>query len=69
MYGGKIFQKTDDEGFFIYSFEKLKLGGFSVLNNTDKLCKGEIENVQTEYEKKFTDLGMKIYALVATKDN
>ena len=67
--GGSIFQKTDDEGLFKYSYDKFLEGGFTVFDNTEKLALGKIENVQTEYEKKFTDLGMKIYALVATKSN
>ena len=65
--GGSIYQKTDDEDFFNYSFDKFLEHGFKVVNITEGLNDGTLENVQTEYESKFRALGMKVYGLIATK--
>lgn len=64
---GSIYQKTDDKEFFEYSFNQFVKHGFKVENVSEKIEKGEMENVQTEYEKKFREQGMPIYALIATK--
>lgn len=64
---GSIYQKTDDKDFFEYSFNQLVKHGFVVENVSEKIEKGEMANVQTEYEKKFREQGMPIYALIATK--
>ena len=64
---GSIYQKTDDKGFFEYSFNQFLKHGFIVEDVSDKVDSGELENVQTEYEKKFRAQGMPIYALKATK--
>ncbi len=65
--GGKIYQKTDDKEFFLYSLEQFRTNGFLVEDCTEKIV-GDKDNVVTEYEKKFTDLGLKIYALTAIKN-
>ena len=65
--GGAVYQKTDDKGFFDYSFGKFIEHGFSVKDITDGLNDGTVSNVQTEYEGKFRALGMKVYGLIATK--
>lgn len=65
--GGKICLKTDDLGFYEYSFKKLLENGFEVENTTEKVNGGAVKNVLTEYEKKFKSLGLPIYYLVATK--
>ena len=65
--GGAVCQKTDDKPFFEYSFEKFNECGFAVEDVSDKIGDGTIENVMTEYEKKFRDLGMPIYGLIAKK--
>ena len=65
--GGKIYQKTDDLGFFKYSFSKFVEHGFLVEDVTEKLLSGEIDNVQTEYELKFKEKGISPYALIAEK--
>lgn len=66
MDNGKIYQKTDDKEFFDYSFEQLKNNGFLVEDRTEGIA-SDNSNVVTEYENKFTSLGLKIYSLKATK--
>ncbi len=63
--GGSVYQKTDDRDFFLYSKEKFIEYGFRVVDLTEKLNNNQIENVQTEYEKKFRALGMIVYGLKA----
>ena len=65
--GGSVFQKTDDKPFFGYSFNQFVKHGFAVKDVSDEVSRGEIDNIQTEYEKKFRSLGMPIYALIAKK--
>jgi tRNA (guanine-N7-)-methyltransferase len=65
--GGAVYQKTDDRPFFEYSFKKLEEGGFNVVEVSEDIEKGIIENVCTEYESKFRKEGVKINALIATK--
>lgn len=65
--GGCVYQKTDDVGFFNYSFDKFSEGGFVVEDWTDRIDSFEYNNVQTEYEKKFREQGVKINALIAKK--
>ncbi len=65
--GGCVYQKTDDKPFFDYSFERFKENGFEVYDVSEKINLGELENVMTEYEKKFREKGMPIYALIAVK--
>ena len=65
--GGCVYQKTDDKDFFDYSFEKFVEYGFEVVDISKDIDDGKIENVMTEYEKKFRDQGMPIYALKAQK--
>lgn len=63
--GGEILQKTDDKDFFEYSFNQFKANGFIVNDISNDIESGRIENIQTEYEKKFRKLNMPIYALSA----
>lgn len=68
--GGSVFQKTDDKEFFEYSKEKLTEAGFVVYDFSDADCENELPvnlKIETEYEKKFSMLGMKIYRLKACK--
>ena len=44
-----------------------KENGFEVVDVSAKIDAGEFENVKTEYERKFREKGMPIYALVAIK--
>ncbi len=63
--GGCVYQKTDDKPFFDFSFEKFVANDFATEDVSEKINKGEISNIQTEYESKFRALGMNIYALIA----
>ena len=65
--GGNVYQKTDDYGLFIYSFSKFVEHGFMVKDVSVDIEKGLIDNVMTEYEKKFKSQGLKVYSLIATK--
>ena len=67
--GGSVYQKTDDKNFFNYSLLMFKESGYKVENVSEKLNNNEMENVETEYEKKFRSLGLPIYGLIATKIN
>lgn len=61
--GGCIFLRTDDKDFFEYSMANLISSGFLVEDDSDKQTNDNY--VMTEYEEKFTQLGMKIYKLTA----
>ncbi len=65
--GGYVCQKTDDKNFFDYSYAKFVEYGFEVEDVSEKIDNGLIKNICTEYEKKFREKGMKIYALIAKK--
>ncbi len=65
--GGTLYQKTDDVGFFEYSVEKLSDVGFNVEILGENVENIEFINVQTEYETKFRNLGVKINSLIAKK--
>lgn len=64
--GAEIHQKTDNMHFFEYSIEQLTGFGFSLKNVSLDLHNSEFEgNIETEYEQKFSSLGMPIYRLEA----
>ncbi len=63
--GGAVYQKTDDEGFFNYSFGKFVQNDFSVVDVSAKINDGLIDNIETEYEHKFRSVGMKVFGLIA----
>lgn len=65
--GGAVFQKTDDKEFFLYSKDKFIEHGFKVTDLTELLNQNKIDNVETEYEKKFRAQGMIVYGLKAEK--
>lgn len=65
---GKIHQKTDDEAFFDFSIEQFENCGFKIINLTRNLhANGEV-GILTEYERKFVNKSMPIYALTAEKE-
>lgn len=64
---GTIELKTDDKEFFDYSLNQMKKYGFKVDDCTNLLALGEIQNVETEYEKKFKSNLMPIYFFKAKK--
>ena len=64
--GATIELKTDNDAFFEYSVNSLKENGFEVLYlTTDLHSENDEENVVTEYEEKFVNLGKNINKLIA----
>lgn len=62
----EIHQKTDNMHFFEFSIEQYTLGGFKLKNISLDLHKSNFEgNIITEYEKRFSEMGMPIYRLEA----
>ena len=66
--GSEVWFKTDDTDLFNDSQEYFKENGFRIDFLTYDLHNSEVkdENIMTEYETKFTGLGMNIMALRAT---
>ncbi len=63
---GEIHQKTDNMHFFEFSLEQYSACGFNLKNISLDLHASDFEgNIVTEYEKRFTDLGMPIYRVEA----
>lgn len=60
-----IFQKTDNNDLFDFSIESLKEYGYELKNVTRDLHSTNIDNVQTEYEEKFSSKGVMINRLEA----
>ena len=65
--GGQIHFKTDNNPLFRWSAAQLEAEGWELSELTEDLHAGGIVGVMTDYEAKFTALGMKINRLVATK--
>ncbi len=61
--GGKIYQKTDNRGLFDFSVRKYQECGFRI----EILEEAPADNVMTEYETRFTRMGLPIYRVTATK--
>lgn len=64
--GGVIVQKTDDEDFFDFSLESYRICGYEIeeeCRDLHALC--DEDNIVTEHEKLFADMGKKIYRAVA----
>lgn len=64
---GKIHQKTDDEAFFDFSIEQFETNGFEILFYSRNLHENGEVGILTEYERKFVNKSMPIYALTAKK--
>lgn len=62
-----IIQKTDNIGLFAYSLSSLSKYGYTLERVSLDLANEDIENVCTEYEKKFMSLGTNINYLDAVK--
>ena len=64
---GEIFLKTDDENLFDFSIEELNASGFEITDLSRNLHASEYaeDNVMTEYERNFSQLGKKINMLRA----
>lgn len=68
--GGEIYFKTDDIDLFNSSLTYFEESGYEVIKQTNDLHKEEnfwndIENIETEHEKMFSEQGIKINALIA----
>ena len=64
--GGEIHQKTDNMHFFEFSIEQFSENGYGLKNISLDLHNSGFEgNIVTEYEKRFSDMGMPIYRLEA----
>lgn len=62
----EIHQKTDNRGLFEFSINELSDYGFTLKNVSLDLHASDFEgNIVTEYEKRFSDMGMPIYRLEA----
>ena len=60
--GGFIYQKTDNREFFEYSLINYSQNGFYIEDISLDLHNSDIENnIMTEYEEKFVNLGLPIY--------
>ncbi len=65
-YNGEIYQKTDNRRLFEFSIENFSRAGFLIKNVSLDLHKsGYAGNIMTEYEKRFSDMGLPIYRLEA----
>ena len=56
----KIIQKTDNDGLFAYSLEQYKNYGYKIEEISYDLHSENIDNIETEYEEKFSKKGVKI---------
>ena len=64
-----IFMKTDNVKLFEFSIESLSEYGYKLKNVSLDLANSDIkDNIMTEYEKKFTEKGIRINRLEAYKD-
>lgn len=67
---GCVFQKTDNMHFFEYSVESFSSCGYVFKNVNLDLYNSDFEgNIPTEYEKKFSAMGLPIYRLEAYLKN
>ena len=62
-----IIQKTDNEGLFAFSLEEFSKSGYTLEKVSLDLANEVIENVQTEYEEKFSKEGYTINYVKAVK--
>ena len=66
--GGEIYFKTDDDDLFRDSLEYFPAAGYEILWQTQDLHDQEPAwNIRTEHEGMFTEMGIKIKALIARK--
>ncbi len=62
-----IVQKTDNDDLFEFSLESLKEKGYKIVEISYDLHSENIDNIMTEYEEKFSNMGIKIKYLKAIK--
>ena len=56
----RIIMKTDNDDLFSFSIDSFLNHGYQIIMKTNDLHKESIENIQTEYEKKFASQGILI---------
>ena len=59
--------KTDNIDLFNYSLESFKDNNYNIIYKTNDLHNEDIDNIETEYEEKFSSQGIKINKLIAKK--
>ncbi len=64
---GFLFFKTDNEKLFEFSLNSMSEYGLRLRNITFDLAGSGIDNVMTEYEERFTELGQNIFRVEAYK--
>ena len=64
-----IYQKTDNDDLFSYSLDSLKNYGYKIEELSYDLHSEKLDNIKTEYEEKFSNQGIKIKYLKASKKN
>lgn len=64
----QIIMKTDNIDLFNYSLDSLTEYRYTIEYKTNDLHSENIPNIMTEYERKFSNKGIKINKLIATKD-
>ncbi len=62
-----IIQKTDNDDLFLYSIDSLTNYGYKIDNISYDLHSSNIPSVMTEYEEKFSKMGIKIKYLSSSK--
>ena len=63
-----IYMRTDNQGLYIYSLMSFSEHGYVLSDITFDLHSQNVEDlITTEYEDKFSNKGMPIYSVVATK--
>lgn len=62
-----IIMKTDNDDLFSYSVNSLEYYGYKIEEISYNLHKEDISNIMTEYEEKFSSMGIKIKYLKAVK--
>ena len=62
-----IEMKTDNIDLFNYSLESFKDNNYNIIYKTNDLHNEDIDNIETEYEEKFSSQGIKINKLIAKK--
>ncbi len=65
----EIFMKTDNDELFEFSLESFKEYGYKIEEISYDLHNENIFNIMTEYEKKFSDMGIKIKYVKVVKYN
>ena len=66
-YKSQIIQKTDNRKLFEFSLKSYVEYGYFIAEISLNLHEDSYENVETEYEKKFTKLGLPIYMVEVKK--